>query len=101
MVKLDFREAKVCQFDVTFVGYKHVIWLQVPKGKHVIQINVQLTQNIPTEDLIYQYYTHGQTLIYTCGLYRGGGGSPKPVQPRKYILQTCPGRNSHRCEAEI
>lgn len=29
-VKLHFRKTKVCEFDVTFVGYKHVVWLQVP-----------------------------------------------------------------------
>lgn len=30
-VKLHFRKAEVCEFDVTFIGYKHVVWLQVPK----------------------------------------------------------------------
>lgn len=30
-IKLDFGKAEVCQFDVAFVGYKHVVWLQVPK----------------------------------------------------------------------
>lgn len=28
-VQLDFRETKVCQLDVTFVGNQHVVWLQV------------------------------------------------------------------------
>lgn len=31
-VELHFRKAEVCEFDVTFVGYKHVVWLQVPKN---------------------------------------------------------------------
>lgn len=29
-VKLDFREAKVCKLDVTFIGYEHIVRLQVP-----------------------------------------------------------------------
>lgn len=37
-VHLDFRKTKVCQLDVTLIGYKHVVWLQIPEK---LQLHIQ------------------------------------------------------------